>query len=153
MPHALKNNNTEKFRGQVLHSSDYKSADAFAGKNVLIVGLGESSADLTLSVAMKAADVCLISRNGPGAVIPRYHGGKPADVDTTRIYHGLPKTLFKPRSGQRPAWWRFLIWLESGFNTWEDDRLENDLNNVKMTRHHWMGKFGTKSANFVVVLS
>ena len=36
----------ESFTGEVVHSSEYRNRDRFAGKRVLIVGMAESGADL-----------------------------------------------------------------------------------------------------------
>mgnify|MGYP003658283746 FL=1 len=38
--------NRHLFQGKILHSSCYKNAREFAGKNVLCIGLGESGADI-----------------------------------------------------------------------------------------------------------
>jgi NADPH-dependent glutamate synthase beta subunit-like oxidoreductase len=44
----------EKFKGQQLHSSDYRSPDGLAGKHVLIVGGGNSGAQILAEVSQVA---------------------------------------------------------------------------------------------------
>lgn len=55
----------ENFNGQILHSSRYKSAADFAGKRVVIVGLGESGADIARQLAPVAASTHILVRRPP----------------------------------------------------------------------------------------
>ncbi|PIC51093.1 hypothetical protein B9Z55_001745 [Caenorhabditis nigoni] len=55
------------FVGEMLHSHDYRRAEHFEGKKVVIVGAGPSGIDITLQVAMTARHVTLI---GTHAVFP-----------------------------------------------------------------------------------
>lgn len=50
----------EKFKGQQLHSSEYKSPEPFAGKRVLVVGGGNSGAQI-LAEASKVADTTWVT--------------------------------------------------------------------------------------------
>ncbi|ULU11504.1 hypothetical protein L3Y34_015144 [Caenorhabditis briggsae] len=56
-----------EFEGEMLHSHDYRRAEHFEGKKVVIVGAGPSGIDITLQVAMTARQVTLI---GTHAVFP-----------------------------------------------------------------------------------
>ncbi|CAO4361395.1 unnamed protein product [Caenorhabditis nigoni] len=56
-----------RFVGEMLHSHDYRRAEHFEGKKVVIVGAGPSGIDITLQVAMTARHVTLI---GTHAVFP-----------------------------------------------------------------------------------
>ncbi|MCX4246656.1 FAD-dependent oxidoreductase [Paraliomyxa miuraensis] len=80
------------FRGQVLHSKDYHNAAPFAGKRVVVVGLGETGADLVAEIASVAASVVLSLRRG-AYVIPRINPrtGYPNDYDSNRLRYALPK--------------------------------------------------------------
>lgn len=51
----------DSFAGKVLHSSEYVRAADYAGKRVLVVGLGESGSDICLQIARVSAllYVCL----------------------------------------------------------------------------------------------
>lgn len=73
-----------------LHSGAYRNPEPFAGKHVVIVGGGESAADITLEIA-RAARQCTISlRGGPGWVVPRHRGDTAADLSTHRALWKLP---------------------------------------------------------------
>ena len=80
------------FTGQVLHSKDYINAKSFAGKRVVVVGLGETSADVVAEIAEVAASVTLSLRRG-AYVIPRINRltGFPNDYDSNRLRYSLPK--------------------------------------------------------------
>lgn len=45
------------FKGQYLHSRDYKSPDAFTGKRVIVVGIGNSGVDLAVEISHTAQQV------------------------------------------------------------------------------------------------
>lgn len=87
----------DSFRGEVVHSARYWRPEPFAGRRVLVVGLGESGADITLQIAKVAQATAVSTRNGPGYVIPRYYNDAPTDVDTTRCYHALPLRVMESR--------------------------------------------------------
>ena len=46
-----------KFKGQILHSQEYKIPDAFQGKRIVVVGLGNSGADIAVELSRIAAQV------------------------------------------------------------------------------------------------
>ena len=73
------------------HSKEYRNADRFIGKNVLIVGGGESGSDVALE-ASRVANNCWVSlRNTTGWVAPRKRGTNAADISTHRGVWGLPR--------------------------------------------------------------
>ncbi|XP_063283421.1 dimethylaniline monooxygenase [N-oxide-forming] 2-like [Pelobates fuscus] len=53
-----------KFKGKILHSREYKEPMEFDGKKVLIIGLGNSGADLASELCTKASQVYLSSKRG-----------------------------------------------------------------------------------------
>jgi cation diffusion facilitator CzcD-associated flavoprotein CzcO len=63
----------------VIHSSDYRCAASYAGKRVLVVGLGVSGADIADEVSRVAARTLLSFRNAPW-IVPANVLGKPADA-------------------------------------------------------------------------
>lgn len=78
------------FTGELLHSVDYRSADIFAGKRVLIVGAGNSGCDIAVDAVARAASVDLSVRRGY-YFVPRYLFGRPAD--TLNQGRPLPRPL------------------------------------------------------------
>lgn len=67
------------FDGELIHTSDYKSATMFAGKRVLIVGAGNSGCDIAVDAVHHAAQVDISVRRGYHFV-PKYLFGKPSDT-------------------------------------------------------------------------
>ena len=67
------------FTGELIHSSEYKSASIFAGKRVLIVGAGNSGCDIAVDAVHHAASVDLSVRRGY-YFVPRYLFGRPSDT-------------------------------------------------------------------------
>ena len=66
------------FDGDVIHSHDYRSPAAFAGRRVLVVGAGQSAAEIAVEVSRVAARTSLSVRSG-AHVIPRWIDGRPYD--------------------------------------------------------------------------
>ncbi|KAL1953846.1 hypothetical protein VTO42DRAFT_2106 [Malbranchea cinnamomea] len=73
----------EKFAGHAIHSISFKKPDSWAGKRVLVVGFGNTAADVTGVLADVASKVYLSHRHG-AIVLPRWVDGKP--VDHVRTY-------------------------------------------------------------------
>jgi dimethylaniline monooxygenase (N-oxide forming) len=66
------------FDGEVLHSHDVRGAAAFEGRHVLVVGFGNSAADIASLVGTTAARTYLSTRRG-AHVVPKYLFGRPFD--------------------------------------------------------------------------
>src|SRR5262249_46830708 len=60
----------ETFGGQVLHSAAYRNPSSVAGQRVLVVGLGNSGAEIAMELADAGRDVSLSVRSGV-SVVPR----------------------------------------------------------------------------------
>ena len=63
----------DRFRGEVQHSSSFRTAEPYAGKRVVVVGDGPSALDIGQEVARLAASVCISTR------------GIVADVDRPKL--------------------------------------------------------------------
>ncbi|NOY47504.1 MAG: NAD(P)/FAD-dependent oxidoreductase, partial [Chlorobi bacterium] len=96
---AIGNNNIPKFPNwhkelttiPYSHSRDYKNANGFEGKRVLIIGGGESASDVAYEIS-KVAKECLVSlRETTGWIVPRKRGEHAADVSTHRGIWDLPR--------------------------------------------------------------
>jgi dimethylaniline monooxygenase (N-oxide forming) len=66
------------FAGEVLHSHDVSDAAVFEGRRVLVVGFGNSAADIACMVSATAARTYLSTRRG-AHVVPKYLFGRPFD--------------------------------------------------------------------------
>ncbi len=67
------------FTGEIMHSAEYKSPDSFRGKRVLMVGCGNSGADITVDAVHAASSVDLSVRRGY-YFLPKFLMGKPIDT-------------------------------------------------------------------------
>ena len=67
------------FSGDLMHVSEYKSADIFRDKKVLIVGCGNSGADIAVDAVHQAASVDMSVRRGY-YFLPKFLLGKPVDT-------------------------------------------------------------------------
>ncbi len=75
-PHTPSWPGIKDFVGTILHSSLYRNPAPFAGKRVLVVGYGNSGAEIALDLSEAAVDVTLAVRS-PVNVIPRELFGRP----------------------------------------------------------------------------
>lgn len=71
--------NKGNYTGESLHSSQYKTAEIFRDKRVLIVGCGNSACDIAVDAIHRAKSVDISVRRGYHFV-PKYIFGKPADT-------------------------------------------------------------------------
>ncbi|NWZ69448.1 FMO4 monooxygenase, partial [Acrocephalus arundinaceus] len=79
-----------RFKGQQLHSREYRDVQAFRGKRVLVVGIGNTGGDLSVELSRVAAKVFLSTRSNTWVISRVSHHGFPFDmVSTTRCNHLL----------------------------------------------------------------
>lgn len=78
------------FDGELIHAADYRSANQFDGKRVLIVGAGNSGCDIAVDAIHHGLNCDLSMRRGY-YFVPKYVFGKPADTVGGGIK--LPKWL------------------------------------------------------------
>jgi dimethylaniline monooxygenase (N-oxide forming) len=77
------------FTGESHHSHDYRTAQPFAGRRVLVVGGGQSAAEIACEVAKVAARTLLSVRHIPH-VVPRWIAGAPYDRSDVEPLNRLP---------------------------------------------------------------
>jgi cation diffusion facilitator CzcD-associated flavoprotein CzcO len=61
---------SDDYRGSVIHSSDYRNPQPYAGKRVLVIGFGNSGGEIALDLANAGIDVALAVRS-PVQILPR----------------------------------------------------------------------------------
>ncbi len=81
----------ETFKGSLLHSSAYQNAKAWSGKKVLVVGMGNSGAEIALDLCENGAETFLSIR-GPVNIVPRDFWGNPTQK-TALMLSKLPYWL------------------------------------------------------------
>jgi dimethylaniline monooxygenase (N-oxide forming) len=80
--HTPKSPPTPGFTGDVVHSSDWRNKEQYAGKRVMIIGNSESSADIAAETAEVAKSVVLWARR-PVVMGPRFLNEKSNDELTS----------------------------------------------------------------------
>jgi cation diffusion facilitator CzcD-associated flavoprotein CzcO len=61
---------SDTFRGNLIHSSEYRNTALYVGKRVLVVGFGNSGGEIALDLANAGIDTTLAVR-GPVQILPR----------------------------------------------------------------------------------
>ena len=87
----------ERFRGTILHSRYYRDPAPFAGRDVVVAGVGSSGADIAVELAGVARSVSVAVRDVP-TFTPRYHRGRPFDHRSTRLAGWLPYRIWRWRA-------------------------------------------------------
>ncbi|MGV9599682.1 flavin-containing monooxygenase [Streptosporangium sandarakinum] len=73
------------FDGTQMHAHDYRNPGVFAGRRVLVVGLGNSALDIAVDASyVSAGPVSLSARHG-AHIIPKYLFGRPSDATNGAI--------------------------------------------------------------------
>ncbi|CAB4861897.1 unannotated protein [freshwater metagenome] len=69
---------SETFTGRQMHAHDYRSPDDLQGRDVVVLGMGNSAMDISVEASYVARSVHLAARRG-AHVVPKYLFGKPTD--------------------------------------------------------------------------
>ena len=86
-----------EFAGEQIHAHDFRDNESFAGRRVMIVGMGNSAMDIAVESSWVAERTFLSVRSG-SHVVPKYLFGKPADQITSPLMTRLPWQLRQPLS-------------------------------------------------------
>jgi dimethylaniline monooxygenase (N-oxide forming) len=78
-----------QFHGREMHSHDYKTAEGCEGRNVLVLGFGNSATDIAVETSRVSRMTYLALRRG-AHVIPKYLKGRPTDELGTPLTSRLP---------------------------------------------------------------
>jgi cation diffusion facilitator CzcD-associated flavoprotein CzcO len=90
----------ESFRGKVLHAKDYANGKPFAGQSVLVIGMGNTGAEIALDLAEHGARPTISLRNGVH-IVPRELFGIP--IQMVSILSG-----YLPLGGNSPLMLRLI---------------------------------------------
>jgi cation diffusion facilitator CzcD-associated flavoprotein CzcO len=81
----------EKFAGRVIHSAAYIDAKPFAGQSVLVIGMGNTGAEIALDLSEGGAQTTISVRDGVH-IVPRDLFGIPIQIVATVATKILPST-------------------------------------------------------------
>lgn len=79
-PHRPPLAGRERFGGTILHSAEYKSGAPFAGRRVLVVGVGNTGGEIAIDLVEHGAAAVELSVRGPVHVVRRDPLGIPAQL-------------------------------------------------------------------------
>ncbi len=74
----------ESYQGQIVHSRNYKNPTPFANQKVLVVGMGNTGAEVALDLSEKGADT-YISVRSPINFVPRDVNGRPVQLTAKQL--------------------------------------------------------------------
>ncbi len=74
----------EQFQGTIIHAKNYKNATPFKGKKVLVVGMGNTGAELALDLSENDCET-YISVRGPVSIVPRDLNGRPVQLTSIQL--------------------------------------------------------------------
>jgi putative flavoprotein involved in K+ transport len=89
------------YRGQLTHSVAYSNAKPFAGKRALVVGAGNSGAEIATDIAENGARFVALSMRTPPMIVPRDPFGMP--VQRTGIFLSFLPPAIADRIGRFTA--------------------------------------------------
>lgn len=87
-PKEIKLKGQESFTGKIIHSRKYKNANPFKSEKVLVLGMGNTGAEIALDLAENNVEVG-ISVRSPICVVPRDVFGRPVQV-TGKMLDKIP---------------------------------------------------------------
>jgi hypothetical protein len=82
------------FSGNIVHAHEYRDSSRFAGQRVLVIGCGNSGADIAVDLARHGCPVSLSLRRGYH-IVPRFLFGMPSDVLYSRLRRALPDPVLR----------------------------------------------------------
>jgi dimethylaniline monooxygenase (N-oxide forming) len=88
---------SDVFAGRQLHAHAYDEPEAFAGQDVVVLGMGNSAMDIATELSWTPGNVYLAMRRG-AYIVPKYVAGKPLDDLTPEwLTRQIAKLPFKVR--------------------------------------------------------
>jgi hypothetical protein len=82
------------FTGEVLHSRDFKRAEKFRDRRVLVIGGGNSACDIAVDISRVASRTCISLRRGY-YIVPKILFGRPIDALYEKA-RKLPRGIVQP---------------------------------------------------------
>jgi putative flavoprotein involved in K+ transport len=85
----------DRFSGELVHSGDFRNAWPFCGRDVLVVGAGNSAADIAVQLANCGARKVWLSVRTPPHLVRRAMGPIPSDL-FLELFARVPARLLDP---------------------------------------------------------
>ncbi|XP_026511195.1 dimethylaniline monooxygenase [N-oxide-forming] 4-like isoform X1 [Terrapene carolina triunguis] len=106
------------FRGQYLHSWEYKDSASFQGKRVLVLGVGNSGGDIAVEISRVAAQASIIfqvflsTRSGTWVISRISDHGFPLDMMLTTRFHNCLENFLPSALMRRLRLKKFNTWFD-----------------------------------------
>ncbi|CAN8218078.1 unnamed protein product [Coccothraustes coccothraustes] len=100
-----------RFKGQYLHSWEYRDEQAFRGKRVLVLGIGNTGGDISVELSRVAAKVFLSTRSHTWVVSRVSDQGFPLDMVGTTRFNSLLDWLLPSALTRRIKFRKFNSWF------------------------------------------
>lgn len=84
VPHSPNWEGQEAYKGLLMHSRTYKNTIPFLGKRVLIIGMGNTGAEVALDLVEHDVETC-ISVRSPLIIVPRDFRGRPIQLTAKKL--------------------------------------------------------------------
>ncbi|XP_070224822.1 flavin-containing monooxygenase 5-like [Bos mutus] len=129
-----------RFKGQYIHSWEYKSPEKFQSKKIIVIGIGNSAIDLAIELSHVAAQVFLSTRSGAWIWNWVWDSGMPMDTVLFTRFNSLVKKIFP----------EFLI------NRWAENKLNVHFNHDiygLLPQHRFLShqaSFGDDLPNYII---
>jgi cation diffusion facilitator CzcD-associated flavoprotein CzcO len=95
----------QEFTGELLHSVDYHRAGPFVGRDVLVVGSGNSATDIAVCLSAAGAGRVRMSVRTPPHLVPRAIAGVPVDLFSDAFDRLPVDVLDRAAAMMRALWW------------------------------------------------
>ncbi|XP_044156929.1 dimethylaniline monooxygenase [N-oxide-forming] 2-like isoform X1 [Bufo gargarizans] len=86
------------FKGKYFHSREYKNSDDYKGKRIVIVGMGNSAADIAVELSRTASQVFLSTRRGAWVISRVFDHGYPWDICFDTRFETFKRNSLLPMS-------------------------------------------------------
>lgn len=90
-PHRPAFKGEEDFQGNILHSRDYRTGKKFAGQKVLVVGMGNTGAEIALDLLEQGAQAYISLRSAVN-IVPRDFNGRSIQ-ETAALLRPIPNFI------------------------------------------------------------
>jgi putative flavoprotein involved in K+ transport len=79
------------FEGELMHASDYRNAEPFRGRDVLVVGSGNTGAEIAVDLVEGGASRVRLAVRTPPNIVLRESGGMPTQIVGVTMRHVPPR--------------------------------------------------------------
>lgn len=112
----------DDFKGEYLHSFYYREPEAYVGKRVCVIGVGNSACDIASDVCVTSAETVLVARSTP-VILPKLMFGMPFTEVTRKIQRPWIPAAIRRRVTAFLAWVAHGDLIKLGFAPRTPERL------------------------------